>query len=142
MASYTAKQVFAIIDAMEPAERKKLLGMMDDTAFGKKTGCVVVPMGLLDGLVKYSKLDQESRKILIDENKKAYTLLGKYNEGPKARFTKTSARRNLIKSFMDAGIKEPRRIKQALNRDYGIEVELKTIQNDISIIRKTQQQVP
>jgi hypothetical protein len=62
-------------------------------------------------------------------------LRGKYQEGPKTRRRKKERRRELIRELLDAGV-DVKKIARVLKEDHDIDVNPKTVRNDISAIRK------
>jgi hypothetical protein len=59
----------------------------------------------------------------------------KYRKGPQTRMQKTEHRRELVRQLWNGDVDDTT-IVEVLCRDYGIKVALKTVRNDISIIRK------
>ena len=55
---------------------------------------------------------------------------------PQARARKKESRQELVRQLLGAGVEKVGTIQHVLSQDYGIDVEPKTIRNDISIVRK------
>jgi hypothetical protein len=60
-----------------------------------------------------------------------------YRAGPAARAHAAKDRRAIIRKMLDAGENNPRTIQRRLKEEHAIKVEPKTVQNDISILRKS-----
>jgi hypothetical protein len=153
----TAEAVLGIVNSLPAATRAQVFGLLarhpDNDLVKTLTRLLRMAEQLLDLREKVRRLDQLKRGVeyhktlarclregadlaeqLLASLEEHGELVRRYRKGPEARAQHAHDRREKIRQLLGAGLDSPRKILQEL-RQLGFNVKLKTVQNDISIIR-------
>jgi len=130
--SKTEEVTSNILD-MGQAERTQLFKEMNNLV--TKTGFFVLPINFWKRMVKIVGEGMEGERDLLNLLEKSWNKLAKFGKGPKARSQKAQERREIIMKLLQEGEVGAGKIRRSLD-ERGFKVKLKTIQNDISIIRR------
>jgi hypothetical protein len=101
-----------------------------------------MPTKMLDCFEKIIKAGTDRERHLIRMIVECDKELSKFSRGRKARSLRTQTRHELIRQMLNAGITDAKAIRKELQQQYDINIKLKTVQNDITLIRNQKRAIP
>ena len=135
----TAETALELIESLPATERTKLFELLARHPENQPVKALVASATKLIESIKESQKGQvrleNNANLVIKYLEQTLQKNAKYTRGPKARSQPTQHRRELVWQMLDAGESDPRKIYKSLKQDHALKVELKTVRNDISLIR-------
>jgi hypothetical protein len=135
--AHTAETIFDLIYALEQEERERLFELLAEHPESK--GATDWKMTVL--CMRLDRLTSRREEMYFQrdlERERAVEATEPYLRGPDERAYRKEQRMKLVRQYVDAGMKDPKRILEALRNDAPklAKVGVKTIKNMLSELKK------